>query len=472
MPKLLRPLDVYRHLPGTNCGECGEVNCMAFAAKLIERQKGIEDCKPLFKPEYKAKLEKLLEVLRPPVKEVTIGVGDRAITVGGKVCVYRHELTWYRPTALFFDVDDEMPEDEAIKKVKYVEDFELERIGVKLKLNGIAVRCVSGSPEKFAKRVAKITEVSNLPLILCSYDPNVMEEALIVVGSKKPLIYAATKDNWSEMIKLASKYNCPLALSAPGDLSMLKSLAATARKAGLDDLILDPGTFVEGDSFAETINMFTMLRREAIEKEDKDVGYPLMGVPAAVWLSPEGDEVATKMKECYVANALITRFADLLVMHTIDIWALLPILVWRQNVYTDPRVPLSVKAGLYEIGLVDEKTPIFVTGNSALTYFLVRGDVEKSGKGYLICVDTEGISVESSVAGRRFTADKVVEALKEAGIENKVKHRTIIIPGKAARISGELEDLLQGWKVFVGPKESSGIPDFIEKVWSKEVKFE
>jgi len=472
MPKLLRPLDVYRHLPGTNCGECGEVNCMAFAAKLIEREKRVEDCKPLFKPEYKAKLQKLLEVLRPPVKEVTIGVGDRAVTVGGKVCVYRHELTWYRPTALFFDVDDEMPEEEALKKVKYVEGFEIERIGVKLRLDGIAIRCVSGSPEKFAKRVAKVVEATQLPLMLCSYDPNVMEEALIIASTKKPLIYAATKDNWYEMMKLATKYQCPLAVSAPGDLSLLKSLVATMRKEGLDDFVLDPGTFVEADTLAETVNMFTMLRRAAIEKEDKDVGYPLMGVPAAVWMSPEKDEVTTKMKECYVANLLMTRFADLLVMHSTDIWMLLPVLVWRQNVYTDPRVPLSVKPGLYEVGPVDEKTPIFVTGNSALTYFLVRGDVEKSGRGYLICVDTEGISVESSVAGRRFTAEKVAEALKSSGVESKVKHKTVIIPGKAARISGELEELLPGWKVYVGPKESSGIPDFIEKVWSKEVKFE
>jgi len=472
MPKLLRPLDVYRHLPGTNCGECGEVNCMAFAAKLIERQRSVEDCKPLFKPEHKAKLEKLLEVLRPPVKEVTIGVGDRAVTIGGKVCVYRHELTWYRPTALFFDVDDEMPEDEALRRVKEVEGFEMERIGVKLRLDGIAIRCVSGSPERFAKRVAKVAEATALPLMLCSYDPNAMEEALLVAAKRRPLIYAATKDNWQDTLNLASKYKAPVALSAPGDLDLLKSLAATARRMGLDDLVLDPGTFVEGDALAETVNAFTMLRRAAIEKEDRDVGYPLMAVPAAVWLSPPGDEVETKMAESYIASVLMTRFADLMVMHTLDTWALLPILVWRQNVYTDPRTPLSVKPGLYEVGPVDEKTPIFVTGNSALTYFLVRGDVEKSGKGYIVCVDTEGISVESSVAGRRFTAEKVAEALKESGVLGRVKHRTVIIPGKAARISGELEELLKGWRVFVGPKESSGIPEFVEKVWSKEVTFD
>ncbi|MEM4700442.1 MAG: acetyl-CoA decarbonylase/synthase complex subunit gamma [Candidatus Nezhaarchaeales archaeon] len=472
MPRILRPLDVYRCLPGTNCGECGEVNCMAFAAKLIERQKRVEDCKPLFKPEHRPKLEKLLELLRPPVKEVTIGVGDRAVTVGGKVCVYRHELTWYRPTALFFDVDDEAPEEEALRRARRVEEFEMERIGVRIRLDGVAVRCASGVPERFAKRVARIIEATRLPIILCSYDPDVMEEALTVASGRRPLIYAANKDNWRDMFDLALKYKVPVAISAPGDLDMLKSLAATARRMGVDDIVLDPGTFVEADAFSETINLLTMLRLAAIEGEDRDVGYPLMAVPAAVWLSPPGDEVEAKMLECCIANALITRYADLLVMHTLDVWALMPILTWRQNVYTDPRVPLSVKPGLYEVGPVDEKTPIFVTGNSALTYFLVKGDVEKSGRGYIVCVDTEGISVESSVAGRRFTAEKVAEALKASGVMGRVRHRTVIIPGKAARISGELEELLKGWRVFVGPKESSGIPEFVEKVWSKEVVFE
>ncbi|MCX8204654.1 MAG: acetyl-CoA decarbonylase/synthase complex subunit gamma [Candidatus Nezhaarchaeota archaeon] len=472
MPKILRPLDVYRNLPGTNCGECGEVNCMAFAAKVIERQKNVEDCKPLFKPEYKEKLQRLLDLLRPPVKEVTIGVGDRAVTVGGKVCVYRHELTWYRPTALFFDVDDEGPEEEALKRAKQVEGFEVERVGVKLRLDGVAVRCTSGVPEKFARRVAKLIEATKLPLILCSYDPSVIEEALIVASRHRPLVYAANKDNWHEVFSLASKYKVPVAISTPGDLDLLKSMAATARKMGVDDLVLDPGTFTEADALAETVNLFTLLRLAAIEKGDRDLGYPLMAVPASVWLSPPGDEAATKMAECCIANALITRYADLLVMHTLDPWALLPIVTWRQNVYTDPRVPLSVKPGLYEVGPVDEKTPVFVTGNSALTYFLVRGDVEKSGRGYVICVDTEGISVESSVAGRRFTAEKVAEALKASGVANKIKHRTVIIPGKAARISGELEELLKGWRVFIGPRESSGIPEFVEKVWSKEVTFD
>ena len=470
MPKILRPLDVYKHLPGTNCGKCGEVNCMAFAAKLIERQVSIDMCPPLFEPKYEAKLKALTETLRPPVKEVKIGVGDRAVTVGGKVCVYRHELTWYHPTAIAIDVHDEMAEDELLKRVKHVESFVFERIGMKLTLNMVALRCVSGNPEKFAKTAGIIAGNTQLPIILCSYDPNIMEEALIVVKDKRPLIYAATEKNWKDFAKLASKYNCPLTVSTPGDVSMLKSICRSLRNYGLDDLVLDPGTFTKGDTFAETINMFTMLRRAAIEKEDKDIGYPLIGIPATVWLSPEDDEIATKMKESYLACSLMVRFADILVMHSLDPWVLLPVLVCRQNLYTDPRVPLSVKPGLYEVKEPKEDSPVFVTCNSALTYFLVRNDVETAGGGWLICVDTGGISLQSSVAGKRFTADMVYEMMKESSIIDKIKHKSVIIPGYAARLSGELEDMLKGWRVFVGPRESSDIPKFVENVWTKEVK--
>ena len=471
MPKILRPLDVYKYLPGTNCGECGEVNCMAFAAKLIERQVSVEQCTPLFKdPKFKDKLKGLLEVIRPPVKEVVIGVGDRAVTVGGKVCVYRHELTWYHPTAIAIDVHDEMAEDELIKKVKQIEEYVIERIGQKLMLNMVAVRCVSDSAEKFARAVDIICKNTSLPLILCTYDPNIMEEALIVAGEKRPLIYAANEKNWKDFAKLASKYNCPLTVSTPGDLSMLKSICRSLRNYGLDDLVLDPGTFTKGDSFNETINNFTMLRRAAIEKEDKDIGYPLLGIPAAIWLNPEDDEVSTKMKESYLACSLMVRYADILIMHSMDPWVLLPVLVCRQNVYTDPRVPLSVSPGLYEVKEPTDESPIFATCNSALTYFLVRNDVENAGGGWLICVDTGGISLQSSVAGRRFTADMVANTVKETNIIDKVKHKTIIIGGHAARISGELEDLLPGWRVYVGPRDSSAIPQFIKDVWLKEVK--
>jgi len=470
--KILRPLDVYKYLPQTNCMECGEPNCMSFAAKLVEDRTLAQKCAPLFRdPKYKEKLAKYLEVIRPPVKAIQIGFGDSAVNVGGKVVMFRHELTWHNPTPMALDIHDEMDETQITERARFVNDFQFTRIGMNLKLDMIAVRCASGSPEKFCRTTSKVSKLTRKPLILCSYNPEALEEALLAVGGSRPLMYAATERNWREVGELASKFKCPVVVSAPGDLSTLKSLSKSMREGyRIDDIILDPGTYTEGDSFAETLSNFAALRRAAIENGDLDTGYPLMGVPAAVWLSPEEDQNATKLREAIISTLLMSMYADLLVLHSSDVWVLLSSIVWRQSVYTDPRTPPSVKPGIYEIGKPDENAPLMVTGNFALTYFLVKEDIGKlKDPSWLMVADSEATSIESAVAGRKFTAEKIVEGIKETGIMEKVRHRSIIIPGYAARLSGELEDNLKNWRVFVGPRDSSAIKDFVEKVWKKEV---
>jgi len=470
--KILRPLDIYKYLPQTNCGECGEPNCMSFAARLVEDRTLAEKCTPLFTdPKYKEKLKKYLEVIRPPVKAIQIGVGDNSVNVGGKVVMFRHDLTWHNPTRIALDIHDDMEDAAMMEKVKFVNDFKFARIGADLELDMIAVRSVLGSPEKFCRTVSRVSQLTEKPLILCSYNPEALEEALLAVGAKRPLIYAVTKENWREVGQLALKYRCPVVVSAPGDLSTLKSLAKTLREGyGIDDIVLDPGTYVEGDSFAETLSNFAALRRAAVENGDFDVGYPLMGIPATVWLSPDKEETSTKLRESLVSTLLMSMFADLLVLHSSDVWAFLASIVWRQSVYTDPRTPPSVKPGVYEIGKPDEKSPLLVTGNFALTYFLVKEDIGKlKDPSWLLVADSEATSIESAVAGRKFTTEKILESIRETGIKEKVKHKSIIIPGYAARLSGELEDGLKDWKVLVGPRDSSAIKDFVEKVWKKEI---
>ena len=445
---------------------------MSFAAKLVEDRTLAEKCNPLFREaKYKEKLAKYLESIRPPVKAIQIGVGPSAVNVGGKVVMFRHDLTWHNPTPLALDIHDEMDDATIADRVKFVNDFKFTRIGADLTLDMIAVRCVSKSTEKFCRTVSRVLKLTTKPLILCSYNPEALEEALMAASASRPLIYAATKENWRQVGELALKYKCPVAVSSPGDLSSLKSLAKTLREGyEIDDMILDPGTGIEGDSFADTLNNFAALRRSAVEVGDSTVGYPLMGIPAAVWLSPDEDQNSTKIRESILSSLLMTTYADLLIVHSSDIWVLLAALVWRQSVYTDPRTPPSVKPGIYELGKPDEESPLLVTGNFALTYFLVKEDAGKMKEpSWLLVADSEATSIESAVAGRKFTVDKITDSIKETSVKDKVRHKSIIIPGYAARLSGELEDALKDWRVFVGPRDSSAIKDFIEKVWKKEI---
>jgi acetyl-CoA decarbonylase/synthase complex subunit gamma len=343
-----------------------------------------------------------------------------------------------------------------------VEEFEFERTGEKLKLNALAVRNKSGSTTKFIKAVEKLKN-SKFPLILCSFDPDAMEAALEIVGENRPLIYGATENNLGKMADLAMEYDCPLSLFVPHDLEKMKELSWALRSKGIKDIVLDPGTFVKGGT-GDTLDEFHMIRRLAVEKKDDDFRFPIMGVPAIYWLFGKENDVVKGIRESITAAKLMNSYADILIIHGIEMWELIPVLTLRQSLYTDPRKPQAVDSGLYEFGDLDENSPIIVTTNFALTYYTVEGDL-KSGKAncYLLVVDTGGRAVDVSVAGNQFTGKAVAELIKEVGIEEKVKHRKLIIPGLGAPVSGEIEDDT-GWEVIVGPRDSSEVPEFLNKI--------
>ena len=463
--KELSPIDVYKLLPRTNCKECGEENCMAFATKLVNREVTIEKCPPLLTKEFEKSYRQLKEMLKPAVKEVVVGVGDRSVKIGGKLVMYRHEFTYSNLTPIAIDVTDEMSEDEILNRIKRTEHFSFEYIGQTLKLDMIAIRSTSNDPDKFKTTVKVVAENTNLPLILCSMNPAVVEAGLMTAPKSRPLLYAATKENWKDMAELAQMYSCPLTVSAPNDLKLLKSLTKTLLEYGVEDLVLDPGTF-PGDGLADTVNNFTMLRRAACKRGDELAGFPLIGLPLTAWIGRgETPKEIVEWREAYLAAMLIVRYADVMIMHDIDGWALLPPVVLRQNIYTDPRKPVAVEPGLRAFGTPDENSPVMFTTNFALTYYTVASDLESAKVStHLLVVDTEGIAVDSAVAGRKLTAEKVAEAIKASELESKVKHRKLIIPGKAARLSGEIEEF-SGWQVMVGPRDSSEIPKFLQEKW-------
>mgnify|MGYP001367536650 CR=1 FL=1 len=475
--KQLSPIDVYMLLPRTNCKECGEPNCMAFAAKLVNREVSLEECPPILKKEHEKAYKKLQEILAPVIKEITIGTGEHAVKIGGKLVMYRHEFTYHNPAALAFDVTDEMPlhprfsEEEAlVDRVKNVENFLYNYIGRDLNLDMIAVRSTSNDPTTFKSAVEEVTKVTDLPLVLCALDPSVMEAGLVAASDRRPLIYAATKDNWNEMADLALMYNCPLTVFAPNDLNLLRSLSKTMIEYGVEDLVLDPGTLPD-EGLSDTVNNFTMVRRNACKGWDKLFGFPLIGTPITAWFTGKDSKEMLAWKEAYVASMLMSRYADILIMHSLDGWVQLPTVIWRFNIYTDPRKPVAVEPELKTFGKPDEMSPVMLTTNYALTYFTVESDLKKfGGNYYLIVVDTEGISVESAVAGRYLTAEVIAEAVKNSGVAEKVKHRYLILPGMAARLSGETEDELKnvglpGWRVMVGTRDSSGIAKLLEEKW-------
>ena len=461
----ISPIDVYSLLPRTNCRECGESNCMAFATLVVNGELSLTACPPLHTDKYRKEHESLSALMAPPVRQVTLGTGETGLAVGGKYVLQRHEFTYHNPTPVAIDVNDLMTDEELDERVRQISDFSYNYIGRTLTLNAIAVRSCSGDPAVFGAAVKKVVGATSLPLILCALDPVVMEAGLAVTRGQHPLIYAATGKNWKAMADLALEYQAPLAVFSPQDLALLRSLVRTLLAYGVTDLVLDPGTVAE-DGLARTIDTFTAIRKEACRNFDELFRFPLLGVPLTVWTSGELSEDVLKWREATIASMLLSRYSDLLIMHSLDGWVLLPQLIWRFNLYSDPRKPVSVEAGVKSFGRPDRDSPVLITTNYALTYFTVESDIKASNLDcYLIVTDTGGLSVESAVAGRYFTADAIASAIKEFGVEEMVNHKTLIIPGLSARLSGETEEAT-GWKILVGPKDSSGIAAFIRERWS------
>ncbi len=465
--KAKSPLEIYNLLPKTNCGECGYETCMSFATYVLAREAKVTQCKPLVEeakkdPKAKEKLEKLIELTAPEIAEIVIGTGDSAIKIGGEEVLHRHDLTFFNPTAFFYDIWDTLSDKDIDERCSRVVEYKKFYVGKFLTLDGFAVRCTSGDPDRFKEVVKKVAGYGK-PMVLVALDPKCMKAALEEVADKRPLIYAATEKNWKDFLKLALDYKVPVTLRSK-DLNVLKGMAITFKQAGVKDIVLDPVTEPIGEGLKGTFERVIHLRRTAIAGQDKDVAYPIMVTPLVAW-TIDGDEVSKAYWEAVIASIFIVKYADVMIFRSIDQHVVMPTLMLRENIYTDPRTPVSVEPGLREINNPGPDDPVFITTNFALTYYTVESDLDSAGiKGWLLVLDTEGICVEAAVAGGKFTAEGVKDLIKNTGIEEKVNHRYLIIPGLAARLQGAIEDET-GWNVLVGPIDSGRIKDWLEKYW-------
>jgi len=456
--KRLTALQLYEYLPKKNCGKCEEDTCMAFAIGLLERAKKPEQC-PEFGP---SGLEKLIEVITPPVREVTLGHGDSSVPIGGEEVMYRHELRFFNPTVMMLDISDLMDEKEIKKRVALVKNFEFERIGEKLRLNGISIRCASGEAEKFRKVVENVAKEFHGPIMLCSFNPEVIEAGAEALKERRPLLYAANSENWEKMLEIAKKFNCPLAIHST-DLSELGDVSRKISATGFKDIVLDPGIEPTGPGLARTLDNLTMLRKAALNQVE-EVRYPLMGSTVPLWQNSE-DETSKSLYESNLVSILLDRFLSLIVFHSTEVWSFLPTVILKQNIYTDPRVEPSTEPKLYEINNPDENSPVLITSNFALTYFNVAGDLENAKVScYLLVVDTEGLAVTVALAADKLNASVIKKALEEFKVAEKVKHRKLVIPGAIAKLSGAIEDET-GWEVLVGPSDSSTAANFLAEKW-------
>jgi acetyl-CoA decarbonylase/synthase complex subunit gamma len=318
------------------------------------------------------------------------------------------------------------------EKVAAATAYTVDYVGLDLKLDGFAVEAASGDAATFAAAVGAVRESSGLPLILVANDPAVIEAGLNALDGEKPLILGANSENWEAMAALAKQAETSLGVTA-GTLEELAELTEKIQAKGVQDQI----------------------RRLAL-KNFRPLGYPTIA------FAGNGGDPA---KEAMLAAHSVCKYAGLVVMDTFSPELVYPILVLRENIFTDPQKPIQVLPAIYEINGPKADDPVLVTTNFSITYFSVANEVEGSGQpAWLVVADAEGMSVLTAWAAGKFDAESIAKAFKQFGVDDKVSKKIVVLPGHVAVLSGELEEELPGWEIKVGPREAVDLPAYMKAV--------
>jgi acetyl-CoA decarbonylase/synthase complex subunit gamma len=450
----LKGAEIMKKLPKTNCKECGYATCFAFAMKLATGGAKLDDC-PHLAPEVKAELE---AAMAPPVKLVTIGTGENALVLGEEEVMFRHEKTFFHEPGiaiLISDKDSQLDIDERIKGIK---ELHFERIGQKLKINVLALSFESGEKSKFETLVKNAYETTDFALVLISKDTDVLFSAANLCADRKPLVYPITKENISLAVPRLKELGTPVGVKGE-DIEEIVSLTTNLKDVGIEEILLDSGS----KNIRDGIKDQTLIRRAALKKGFRPLGYPTISFPCFMYQDA--------FKETLAAAALMTKYAGIVVISQVNKYFLFPLLVHRFNIYSDPRRPMTVEEKVYEVSKPDEYSPLLITTNYALDFFIVSGAIEEANIPAYLCIkDTGGIGVMAAWTSGKFNGEAIADFIKKYGVENKVKHRKLIIPGVAKKLKDELEEELPDWKIIFGPLEASDIPKFLSEEWKEEGK--
>ncbi len=439
----LTGLQIQKLLPKTNCKECGSNTCLAFAMKLAARKADISQC-PYASEEA---IQTLGAAYEPPVKLIELGA-DKSLKLGEETVLYRHEKTFVHQTAFAININDTDAPEVIDQTLKDINDYVLERVGEESGIDMVAVTQKGDDNETFVKVVQKAWEEVKRPLILRSSNPGALIAAARAVKGSRSILASAVLGTADELRAAAQDNEHVLAVTA-SDLNELVLLTAKLKQDGFNDLILEFQTH----SLAEQFQTASIARRAALKDNYKPLGYPTLQFL-------ESDDL---LENIVLAVNEICKYGGICVLPCFDPAQLVTLMTLRLNIYTDPQKPIQVEPKIYSIGEPKADSPVFVTTNFSLTYFIVSGEIENSGiSAWLLVPECEGMSVLTAWAAGKFSGVTIGKFAKDIGLEEQVTTREIVIPGYVSQISGELEESLPGWKVLVGPQDAADLESFIK----------
>ena len=442
----LTGIQIFKLTPKKNCKECGSPTCMAFSMKVAQGAVDISAC-PYMSEDALAQLS---EATAPPMKTIKVGTGDYEYSLGGETVLYRHEKTFVNKTRYAASVCSCMDAAAVDERLAGISKVDYERIGEHMFTEMINVNLAKDTePAAYAELVKKAAAAGR-PLILSCKCPDAAKAALEVCKDGKPILNGATPENCEEFSKIATDAGVVLGVSA-SNLDELYDTVVKLEGLGNKNLVLD----VTMGSIKETFEAAVEVRRAAIKNNDRSFGYPSIVNVCAL---ADGD----KALEQTLAATFTMKYGSIVVVSEMDYAMALPLFGLRQNLFTDPQKPMKVEPGIYPLNGADENSICLTTVDFALTYFLVSGELERSGVPCnLIIQDAGGLSVLTSWAAGKLSSTSVSEFM-QANVEPKIKNRKLIIPGKVAVLKGDIEAKLPGWEVIVAPLEAVQLVKFLK----------
>ncbi|MDD3796196.1 MAG: acetyl-CoA decarbonylase/synthase complex subunit gamma [Lachnospiraceae bacterium] len=443
----LKGLDIFKLSPKKNCKECGSPTCMAFSMKVAQGAVSIDAC-PYFSEDAKAAMS---EATAPPMKTIKVGTGESEYTLGGETVLFRHEKTFVSKTRYAVAVCSCMDDAEIDAKLAAIPAVDYDRISERMFVEMIYVNySADASTEKYVELVKKAAGLNRVLILGCE-DPEAAKAALAVCKDSKPVLNGATPANYEAMNAVAAEAGVVLGVIGANNDELFDTVAAL-EKLGNKNMLINACTDSVKSAFATAVQF----RKAAIKDSNRTCGYPSIVNVAKL---AKGDA----HMQAALASVFTMKYGSIVVMEQMGYAEALPLYGMRQNLFTDPQKPMKVEPGIYPINGGDENSICLTTVDFALTYFVVSGELERSGVPCnLIINDAGGLSVLTSWAAGKFSSSSIAKFFQEQEIEGKIKCRKLCIPGKVAVLKGELEAKMPGWEIIVAPREAVQLVKFLK----------
>ena len=429
----VKGLDIFKLSPKKNCKECGVPTCMAFCMKVAQGALPIEKC-PYMSDEAIALLS---EATAPPMKAIEVG----GMKLGGETVMMRHEKTFVNRNRFAVSLCTCMDDAAVDAKLAEMKAVDYERIGEREYVEFLLVH--DGGDGARLADLCKKAAATERAVIIDTDSVDNAKLALAAIGDTKPVLNGANKDNYEAMSTLAVEAGVVLGVKG-ADLAEIHDTVAALEKLENKNLVID----VTGATIKETFANAVLVRRTALKDGDRTFGYPSLVNLAKLCHGDVHMETA-------LAALFTMKYGSIVVMETMRYAEALPLYGLRQNVFTDPQKPMKVEPGIYPINGATPDDPCALTVDFALTYFLVSGELERSKVPVnLLITDASGMSVLTAWAAGKFSSGSIKKFFDEYDIAGKINNRTLIIPGKAAVMKGDIQDKLPDWNVVVGTREA------------------